>query len=61
MLPSASGGAAGVLGDKCDTTLQGVLWRFYEGDTTNGRAIPATGGRYQKQEGDTTSTPLWEQ
>ncbi len=22
--PSASGGAAGVLGDKCDTTLQGV-------------------------------------
>ena len=41
------GGAAGVAGDKCDTS--------------DGRAIPTTGGRYQRQEGDTTCTPLGEQ
>ena len=34
--------AQDLVGYKCDTTRQGV----WEGDTSDGRAIPATEGRY---------------
>ena len=39
----------------------GGRYQRQEGDTSDGRAIPAMGGRYQRREGDTTCTPLREQ